>query len=167
MSLNVASEDRQTAYESTLSAKEALENGQTKLESLAEHEELVKEQLREKKWELHYLQKLHRQMKRNEELKAIIETKQKETELLQETLLETEGNLRDAREEVKHLRNHLRQARKALEASCSRLQELERQRAELQAKMKGDRREVNHTLTQIAASFPMQEPVQEIKVCTV
>ncbi len=160
--LVVAKSNQQAAYENALTAAEAVEEGQMNINSLEEREMVIIEQLRSKGKELHYLQQLKRQMRKNVELKAVVESKQGEIEQLQSNLLKTEGQLESAQEEVKKLRGQLWQARRELEASHSRVQELERERAELQAEMNRERREVEHTLTQKAAALPTQEPAHEM-----
>ncbi len=163
-SLGVAKSHQQAAYENTLVATEAIEKGQMKLKSLEEQEMVIKEQLWPKERELHYLQQLQRQwlMRNNQDLKAVIENLEEEIEQLQANLLETRAKLESAREEIMKLRGQLRQARRELWASHSREQELERERAELQAEMNRERREVEHTLIQKAAALPTQEPVHEM-----
>ncbi len=163
-SLKAARIDRQTTQENTLRTAEAVEDGQMKLESLAEQEMAIKEQLRSKRRELHYLQQLQRQMRKNEELKAFVESKQKEIEQLQMSLSETKDKLERGREEVLPLKGQLWQARRELEASHSRVQELERERAELQAEMNKERREVEDTLIQKAAALSTPEPAHEMEV---
>ncbi len=161
-SLNAARIDRQTTQENTLRTAEAVEDGQMKLESLADQEMAIKEQLRSKGRELHYLQQLQRQLRKNEELKAVVASKQKEIEQLQISLSETKDKLERGLEEVLTLRGQVSQARRELWASHSRVQELERERAELQAEMNSERREVEHTLIQKAAALPTQESAYDM-----
>ncbi len=103
-------------------------------------------------------------MRENAELKAVVESKQKDIEQLQISLSETKDKLERGREQVLTLRGQLWQARRELEASHCRVQELEKERAELQVEMNIERREVEHTLTQKAAALPTQEPAHEMEV---
>ncbi len=162
--MEAAKKDEKTAKENTLSIKGAMEDERMSLKSLAEQELVVKEQLRSKERELHFLQQLQRQARENKELNSIIENKEKEIRRLREDLQQREGKLTSAREDVYRLRSQLRQARRELEASCSRVRELEGERAELQAEVNRERREVDHRLMEAAAAIPTQEPAQEIEV---
>ncbi len=58
----------------------------------------VKERLRSKERELHYLQQLQHQRRKNDELKAVVENKQKEIEQLQIALLETKDKHESGRD---------------------------------------------------------------------
>ncbi len=159
-----AKSNQQAAYEDTLTAVKGVEEGQMNTKSLAEQEMVIKEQLKSKERELYYHQQLQRQVRENAELKVVVESKQKEIEQLQSNLLKTKGELESAQEELKKSRGQLWQASMELEANHSRVQELERERAELQAEMNKERREVEHTLTQKAAALPTPEPAHEMEV---
>lgn len=157
--LATARKERQAAYENTLSATQAVEGGLTMLKNLADEQE----QLRIEEREQHFLQLCH-QEEEKKELKAIVDNKQKKIEQLQSNLMETEVKLKEAQTQG---HNRLRQARRELEASCRGVQKLERERTELQDKVNKKRRKVDQTLIQTAATFPTQEPVQEVEVCLV
>ncbi len=161
--LEIERSERQTALENTLKSLRSVEDGQRELKSLKDLEVVIKEQLESKKRELHYLQQLLQfRTRENEELNTLIKSKQGEIEQLQSNLLKTEGKLENVQETVKLLRDQLSQARRELEASHGRVQELERERAELQAEMNRERREVEHTLMQKAAALPTPEPAHEM-----
>ncbi len=164
-SLEKERSERQTAYEITLKSLRAMEDAQKELKSLKQQEIVIKQQLKSRKQELHYLQQvLQFQRRDNEGLKNVIKNKQEEFDQLQSILLKTVGKLESAPAEVKNLRGQVWQVGMELEASYIRVQELEVERAERQAEMSRERREVEHTLIQKAAALPTHESPCEIEV---
>ncbi len=103
-------------------------------------------------------------MRENVELKVITEAKKKEIDDLRRSLREHEGELESASEDARSLRRQLQHAWRELDDSCSRMRDLERDRAELQAEVNWERMEVDRRLVEAAATIPTQEPAQEIEV---
>ncbi len=165
-SLEATKKDQRTAYQKALSAKGAVDDRLTRVESLTKEREFIADQLKAREQDLFFHQELVRyHMRENVELKVAIEAKKKEMDDLRKSLRETEGKLESARVDVSSLRQQLRQTRRELEASCSRVRKLEGERAELQAEVNRERREVDRRLMEAAATIPTQEPAQEIEVC--
>ncbi len=100
-SLEAAKKDQRTAYQKALSAKGAVDDRLTRVESLTKEREFIADQLKARERDIFFHQELVRyHMRENVELKLTIEARKKEVDDLRRSLRETEGKLENAREVV-------------------------------------------------------------------
>ncbi len=117
-----------------------------------------------KKRELYFLQlQLKEHQKGNEELKAIIQNKEKEIRQLHDSVSKLDTEILSAKEEIRGLREKLQIATRELEVTFSRVRDLERERSRLESTLDWERRSME-LLMQSAASASMKTCSAEAQV---
>ena len=153
-------------------ARREAASAHARVKVLLERRREMGRQLRLRKRELSFLQRLQGQLreseeeeKEREELREVLMYKDVEVRQLQEQLREVEKELGCAREEARSLREELQRVTVELAEKSARVQELERTREELKESVNWQRKLVEMSLIQSTAAASSKEALfREIKV---